>query len=187
MVRASHPTWLSMQLPMDIAQLLGYDPKADGGTAARSISFLTRGSGLLRVVATYPSREALAVETVRNRLIATARPGERLLFTLPTAVSDHLGLKIYSRGERIRGTDDSIVWIVPAPEYYEYRAVLESGKAWTGPSNSPFAHVYLARSLIPFPRELDRLAELEYRLEEEEWRPAVAALQHVGRARRVVL
>jgi hypothetical protein len=187
-LRASHPTWLTMQLPAEVAQLLRYDPKAEpGGVAARSISFLARGSGLVRVVATYPAREALAVETVRDRLLATARPGERLLFTLPGAVAAHLGLKVYSRGERVKGTDDSVVWLLPAPEYYEFRAVLESGKAWSSPSSGPFAHVYLCRSLVPFPRELDRLAELEFRLEEEEWRPAVAALQHVGRGRRVVL
>jgi hypothetical protein len=43
------------------------------------------------------------------------------------------------------------------------------------------------RSLYPFPKELSALAELEYRIEEEEWRPTVEALQRVSRGRRVVL
>ncbi|HYA10322.1 MAG TPA: hypothetical protein VEH10_01435 [Thermoplasmata archaeon] len=187
-VRATHPTWLTMQLPTEVAQLIRFDPHSEpGGTAARSVSFLARGPGITRVIATYPAREALAVETVRDRLLATARPGERLLFTLPGPVASHLGLKVYSRGNRVKGTDDSVVWFVPAPEYYEFRSIVESGKGWSGPSSGPFAHVYLARSLVPFPKELDSLAELEFRVEEDEWRPAVAALQHLGRGRRVVL
>jgi len=187
-VRATHPSWLTMMLPTEVAQMLCFDPTADhGATAARSVSFLARGPGIARVIATYPAREALAVETVRDRLLATARPGERLLFTLPGPVAQHLGLKVYSRGGRVKGTDDSVLWFVPAPEYYEFRSVVEAGKTWTGPSGGPFAHVYLVRSLVPFPKELDGLAELEYRVEDQEWRPAVAALQRLGRSRRAVL
>jgi len=64
---------------------------------------------------------------------------------------------------------------------------VEAGKTWTGPSGGPFARVYVTKSLFPFPKEFQPLAELEYRIEEEEWRPAVEALQRVGRSRRVVL
>ncbi len=187
-VRAMHPTWLTMQLPAEVAELIGFRPE-DGPQreASRTISFLGRGPGFSRVIAALPAREAVAVEAVRNRLVASARPGDRHLFTLPAPIVQHLGLKVYSRGPRLRGTDDAIVWFVPAPEYYEYRSVVESGRPWTGPTGSPFAHVYLAKSLVPFPREFGRLAELEYRIEEEEWRPAVEALRRVARGRRVVL
>ena len=186
--KTTHPTWLTMQLPIEVARLIRFDPESEpGGTAARSISFLSRGPGLARVIATYPAREALAVETVRGRLLATARLGAPHLFTLPTAVAEHLGLKIFSRGDRVKGTDDSIAWLVPAPEYYEYRSVVESRKSWTGPSGGPFAHVYVTRSLVPFPRGFEALGELEFRIEEDEWRPAIAALQHVGRGRRASL
>ncbi len=188
-VRATHPTWLTTQLPGEVADLLHFHPAEDGSgsEASRMIAFLARGPGIVRVIASEPSREALAVETVRNRVVASARTGGRPLFSLPVTVVQHLGLQVYSRGPRLRGTDDTLVWFVPAPEYYEYRSVVESGKRWTAPSGSPFARVYLAKSLVPFPRELDRLAELEYRIEEGEWRPAVEALQRVGRHRRVVL
>lgn len=187
-VRATHPTWLTMQLPTEVAELIGFSPEAGPErVSSRSVSFLARGPGFARVIATYPSREALAVETVRNRLLATARPGERLLFTLPTPVAQHLGLHVYARGPRVRGTDDSLLWFLPAPEYYEFRAVVESGKRWTGPSDGPFAHVYLAKSLVPFSNDFGHLAEREFRIEEDEWRPGIAALQRVGRGRRVVL
>ena len=188
-LRASHPTWLTMQLPSEVADLLRFHPEEGSQRdSSRSISFLGRGPGVARVIATYPAREALAVETVRGRLLASARPGDRHLFSLPTGVVQHLGLQVYSRGPRAgRGTDDGVLWFVPAPEYYEYRSVVEAGRAWTAPSMGPFAHVYLAKSLFPFPRELSQLAELEFRIEEEEWRPGIEALQRVGRSRRVVL
>ncbi len=187
-MRASHPTWLSLQLPSEVADLLGYAPTSkEGGRASQSISFLGRGPGIVRVVATYPAREALAVETVRSRLIATARPGEHLLFSLPAAVGLHLGLQTFVKEPRSRGTDDSVLWFVPAPEYYEYRSIVGSGKPWVRPSSGPLAHVYLAKSLIPLPKEFPRLAETEFRIEEEEWRPGVTALQRVGRGRRVIL
>jgi len=187
-VRATHPTWLTMQLPAEVAELICFRPEAGANRdPSRTISFLARGPGVARVIASHPAREALAIETVRNRLIASARPGERHLFTLPTPVVQHLGLQVYSRGPKLRGTDDRIVWFVPAPEYYEYRSVVEAGKSWSGPTGGPFARVYVMRSLFPFPKEVAALAELEYRIEEEEWRPAVEALQRVGRGRRVIL
>jgi hypothetical protein len=178
-----------MQLPLEVAELIRFRPEeGNSREASRAISFLARGPGIVRVIATHPAREALAVETVRGRLLATARPGERHIFSLPTAVIRHLNLQVYSRGPRAgRGTDDRTIWFVPAPEYYEYRSVLEGGKGWTGPSSGPFAHVYLAKSLFPFPRDFAQLAELEFRVEDEEWRPGIEALQKVGRGRRVVL
>jgi len=188
-LRAGHPTWLTLQLPQEVVELLRFAP-ADGPhrEASRSISFVARGPGLVRVLAAYPAREPLAVETVRGRLLASARPGDRHLFSLPTGVIQHLGLQVYSRGPRAgRGTDDGLLWFVPAPEYYEFRSIVEAGKPWTGPTGSLFAHVYLAKSLYPFPREIAQLSEAEYRIEEEEWRPGVEALQRVGRGRRVVL
>ncbi len=187
-VRATHPTWLTLQLPAEVAELICFRPETGPHRdSSRTISFLARGAGVVRVIASHPAREALAIETVRNRFIASARPGERHLFTLPTPVVQHLGLQVYARGPKLKGTDDRIIWFVPAPEYYEYRSIVEAGKTWNGPSGGPFARVYVAKSLFPFPKEFQPLAELEYRIEEEEWRPAVEALQRVGRGRRVVL
>jgi hypothetical protein len=188
-LRAVHPTWLTMQLPLEVADLLRFRPEEGAAReASRSISFLARGPGIARVISTHEAREALAVETVRGRLLASARPGDRHLFSLPTALVRHLGLQVYSRGPRAgRGTDDRTIWFVPAPEYYEYRSVVGAGKPWTAPSIGPFAHVYVAKSLVPFPRDFAQLAELELRIEEEEWRPGIEALEKVGRGRRVVL
>ncbi|HTT15709.1 MAG TPA: hypothetical protein VMG81_08075 [Thermoplasmata archaeon] len=185
-LRAGHPTWLTMQLPTEVVDLLRFRPEeGPAREASRSIAFVARGPGIVRVLASYPAREALAVETVRGRLVASARPGDRHLFSLPTAVIQHLGLRVTARGPRAgKGTDDCVLWFVPAPEYYEYRSVVDAGRPWTAPASGPFAHVYLTKSLYPFPRELGPLAESEVRVEEEEWRPGMEGLQRSGRGRR---
>jgi hypothetical protein len=185
-LRAVHPSWLTMQLPQEIAELLQYQPESGKDrTSSRTIAFLSRGPGVLRVLAAQPGREVVAIEQVRNRLLANARPGDRLLFNLPAPVLKHLGTQVYSRGPKAgRGTADSLLWLMPAPEYYEYRATVDREEPWKGPSAGPFAHVYLTKSLLPLPKAFEDLADIEYRIEEEEWRPGVAALQRVGRLRR---
>jgi hypothetical protein len=173
-LRAAHPSWLTLQLPAEVGTLIQYDRQEvrDLRTPGRGIAFLARGPGVVRVVASYRAQEILAVETVRNRYIAPAGLSEKGLFSLPGSVAAHLALQVQPRnGSNARFTDDSVIWFLPAPEYY----------GWTGPSTGGFAHVYLCRSLLPFAPDL---AELENRIEAEEWRPRVEALQRAGRSRR---
>jgi hypothetical protein len=185
-VWASHPTWLTLQLPKDVGELIGYHP--EGGSehdSSRTISFLARGPQVARVVATHRAREVLAIETVRGRLIASARPGDRRIFTLPNALTEYLGLRVLQHGPRAgRGTGDGLVWFAPAPEFYEFRSVADEGKVYSRPSNAPFAPVYVTNALYPFPNGLADLADREKQIEEAEWRPAVRMLQRVGRGRR---
>ncbi len=188
-LRAVHPRWFSVQFPEEAAELLQYHPESPAETrlVSRTIAFLARGPGIVRVVAAHPAREAIAVETVRNRLVGTARLGDRMVFNLPYAVIRHLGLLVHSRGPRAgRGSDDGIVWLAQAPEYYEFRGAREAKKEWTGPTSGGFVHLYLMKSIAPFPRELDHLEEVENRIEEREWHPWVAALLKVERTKRVV-
>ena len=183
-LRAVHPTWLTLQLPGEVAQLIQYDPHEARGLRGpgRGIAFFLRGPGIVRVVSTYRSPEVLPIETVGNRFLALARLSEKLVFNLPMQVIRHLGLQTQPRGPNaIRATDDSILWFMPAPEYYEFRAQERSDHGWKGPSPGGLAHVYLAKSIVPFPREL---SDLETRIEAEEWKPRVEALQRVGRSRR---
>lgn len=188
-IKAVHPSWLTSQLPDEVVGLLCLPPvKGPDRDPTAQISFLARGPGIARVIALPHAREPVAVETVRGRLLSTAGPLSTRVFSIPSAVIRHLGLRVYPKGNRGgRGTDDRIIWFAPASEYYEYVARVRTRKEYTGPSSGPFAHVYLMRSLVPFPREMGQLAELELRIEEEEWKPAVDALQRVGRGRRVVL
>jgi hypothetical protein len=182
-LKATHPTYLNLQLPTEVAELIGYDAKEVRSlpAPARGIAFLARGPSVLRVVPTFRASELLPLETLHNRYLAAAHLSEKLIFNLPEAVVAHLGLKVQARGPReAKFTDDGLIWFLPAPEYYEYRARLRAGRPWEGPSGAPLAHAYLARSVIPWEGELDRI---ERRIDREEWAPRLELLERVARSR----
>jgi hypothetical protein len=183
-LRAGHPTYLNLQLPTEVAELIQYDPRevANLHAPGRGIAFLARGPGVVRVVPTFRAGEFLPMETMHNRYLATAHLTEKMLLTLPEAVVSHLGLKVLSRAPRdTRYTDDSVLWFLPAPEYYEYRADERAARGWNGPQGGGLAHLYLARSLLPWPGELE---SIERRIDTEEWMPRLEMLERLRRARR---
>ncbi|MCI4348697.1 MAG: hypothetical protein L3J93_00530 [Thermoplasmata archaeon] len=185
-LKSVRPTWLTLQLPSEVAQLLLYESEegAKGGTPGRGLAYLARGPGIVRVVSAFAAREVLPIEIVRNRYLATAHTTGKLLHNLPQAVIQHLGVHLVVRGpNEARSTDDSLLWFVPAPEYYEFRAKERLGKPWTGPSTEGFAHVYLAKGVLPLPGEFPTLASLEARIEGEEWRPRLEAISRIPRGR----
>lgn len=187
-LRSSHPTWLTMQLPSDAVELLKFkSPSARSNTdGTGSITFLSRGAGIARVVSTHLSREALAVESVRERLLASARPGSRHLFSLPAALLSHLGVQVQVRGPQAgKGTDDQILWFLPSEEYLGFRRAESQGTAWRGPSLGGSGHLYVMRSVLPPPRSLPLLAALEDQIERGDWATAVEAFGSApARARR---
>lgn len=185
-LRAVHPSRLITQLPREVAELLGFPLGGPiGRTDSRSISFLGRGDGLVRVVATYPVREAIALESIRGSLLGSAQFGEKFIFNLPATVLVHLGVQVRISEDRPgRGTADSLLWLLPAPEYYQYRADTGEGKAWTGPlDESDLAHIYLVRSHVPLPKGLSDLYERDREIESQEWAPSLRALRRIGAGR----
>lgn len=185
-VSVSRPTWLSMSLPQEVAELLRLAPKADRPDGSgRSISFLARGPWFLRAVPTEALKEALAVETVRNRLVATARLGEKLQLSFPIRAAEYLRLELVARSKGLRGVEDPFLWIVPAPEYHASRRGHDAPRK--DGADPALPHVYLVRAFVPLPRDLGGLAELESRIEQEEWAPGVEVLQRVGRTRRTAV
>jgi len=185
-LKTVHPTWLTLQLPNEVAELLRYDPEeaSDPRVPGRGLAYLSRGPGIVRVVSAYAARELLPIEIVRDRYLATAHPTAKLLHNLPQGVIQHIGVRILQRGPKgARATDDELLWFLPAPEYYEFRSRERLGKEWTGPSTGGFAHVYLAKSVLPLPGEFPHLADLEARIEAEEWSPRIDALARTARSR----
>ncbi len=185
-VRSVHPTHLNLQMPTEIAEILQYDAAEvrDRHGPARGIAFLARGSDVARVVPIFRAGEVLPIETVENRYLATAHVSDRLVFNLPEAVVGHLRVKVQTRPPNdSRFTDDGLLWFLPAPEYYEYRARQRSPRGWRGPAGGGLAHVYLARSLIPWSPELERI---EHRIDSEEWMPRMRLIERLARARRAL-
>jgi hypothetical protein len=184
-LRAAHPTYLNLQLPTEVASLIELEGLEDrrGGTGGRTIAFLVRGPGVVRVVSSARAEEILPVETVRRRLLASARLTEKLVFALPAAVSRHLGLHIQSGGTgEPRFTDDAVLWFLPSPEYYEFRARERAPKGWTGPAGGGLARVYLSRSELPGKEELE---EVDGRITREEWPARIELVGRSGRGRSV--
>jgi hypothetical protein len=176
-LKAVHPTWLNTMLPTEVAELIQYDLKEvrDLRRPGRGIAFLSRGPGVVRVVAAYRAGDILAIETVHDRYIAPAQVTEKLIFNIPEGVLKHLGVQVQRRSPNgQRSTDDSLLWFLPAPEYYEFRARQRAGKPWVGPSTGGFAHVYLTRGLV---EQFPHLESYEREIENSEWRPRLEALQ----------
>lgn len=180
----THPTWLNLKLPGDAQRVLGYRPRPDDPTgASRTISFVSRGPGVARVLPTYAMREALAVESLRGRFLAAARLSAPLLFSLPAPVLRHLEVELVSPPGRSRSTDDTVMWFLPASEYYAFRRAERTEPAGE-PGERPAVHLYLSRATLPPLRGFAQLAEVERQIERDEWAPGVEALQQVLRGRR---
>ena len=182
-LRAVHPTWLVLQLPKEVADLIQYrDDEVRGlHPPGRGVAFLARGPGVVRVLPSLLGGDVLGVETARNRLLGVARVSDRHLLNLPGVVAHHLGLKVVNApGSPARTTDDSLIWFLPAPEYYDYRAQERTPRGWSGPSTGGFAHVYLAKSVLESPREL---GEMEGRIEAAEWNVRLTAVARSPRPR----
>lgn len=183
-LHALRPTYLNLQLPKEAAVFLGYD----AGEAlrfrspGRGIAFLSRGPDVVRVISSFQAREILPVETLNDRYIGFTRPSRKLVFNLPQTVQQHLGLKVEARGPHgQKMTDDSLVWFIPAPEYYEFAAVLRAGRRWLGPGPGGFPHLYLTKSLFPLDPDLEAA---ERAVETLDWRPRLSTASRLPRVRR---
>jgi hypothetical protein len=162
-----------------------HNPDLARGSSHRTLAFLGRGPGVVRVVSGVPAADVLPIEIVRGRYLGSALATEKGVFNLPLPVLQYLGLRTTPRPPRnARSTDDTLLWFLPAPEYFEFRALEWSGHAWTGPGTGGLAHVYLSRAVLPLPLELSELARSESVIEGEEWRPRAEALGRAIRTRR---
>ena len=133
-LKAVHPTWCNLQLPRDVAQILGLVP----GVPSQAIYFHESEGRRVRVVVT---RE----ECMSSRPVASAQLTEKMVFNLPTALAHHLGIQI-SRTKRGRTTDDMVVWFTPADQYQELRRAPRGGRRPTGLSSGREPQVYVSRN-----------------------------------------
>ncbi len=140
-VKATAPRWLTLQIPRQVAELIGLDARA--AKAWRRIAFLDRGPGVVRVIALGGPASSAEKEPQLARTLAITTPSAGLLLKLPSAVRQHLGLRTLPRGlKRVQGTDDLVAWMVPEPELERVR------QEGVGPG----VHVYLTKSVFPAPR-----------------------------------
>jgi hypothetical protein len=154
------PSWGSLALGEEIVELLGAPPpfkgKADPNSPQpaedpnkRSIAFLNRGKGRLRVINIYRSAHLFASELTQGKLVGQAMPSVQYIFNMPDAVENYLGVKTELVSERrSRRTLDTVAWLIPASEYYAYHQATKDGGKYEVPKDGP-AHVYLTKSYFP--------------------------------------
>lgn len=133
-LKAVHPTWCNLQLPRDVAQVLGLTP----GVPSQTVHFFESEGRQTRVAV---SRE----ECVGSRSIASAQLTEKMVFNLPTALADHLGMQI-SKTKRGRATDEMLVWFTSADQYYGYRRAERGGRRPTNLSPNKGPEIYVSRN-----------------------------------------
>jgi hypothetical protein len=148
-----HPSWGTLILPTEIAELLGVPPPQPKGErpdpSRRTLAFLDRGPGRVRVISLYRSAPTFARAVQRQQLVAQAQVSEKLYMNLPDAVEAHLNLKTVLVPERrSRRTNDMLAWMLPAEEYYTYREATADGAAYGISTKGP-AHIYLVKSYFP--------------------------------------
>lgn len=139
-IRATAPHWLTLQIPRVIARMMGL--RSDLLREGRRLAFMNWGPGVTQVVPLMEGGAERRDASPHDPTLAIATFTVDLLFTLPSAVQNHLGLRIARRGrERVKGTDDIVAWMVPENEWREDEA----------PERGPLPRVYLTRSRFPAP------------------------------------
>lgn len=162
--------------PPELPELLGFASSEEINGLEwheRTLWFLNRGPGVVRVCRGVPDSKMVEKEMAHNRVLGTSRINQYHACDLPEAVLDHLEMRTFEKGEKykLRLTNDSVAWVVPTREYEAWkracapckpagppkrRAVLEALRVKRRgepvpdlPSAPPVVGVYLARIHLP--------------------------------------
>ncbi|MDE1820930.1 MAG: hypothetical protein KGJ23_11245 [Euryarchaeota archaeon] len=184
--KTGHPSYGTTILPLELAEALGLPPVQPKGErpdpSRRSVAFLDRGDGRLRVISVSRSPMVLAAAISQSKVVSQIGLSDKLYFNLPAAVESFLSLKGFRDPENHnRVTDEVLAWLMPAEEYYTFREAKREEKPPLASLGGP-AHVYLMKS--HFPGLLPPLKALEEGEEEVAPRP-VAPLAVSRPARKV--
>jgi hypothetical protein len=148
-----HPSWGTLILPSEVSELMGVPPPLEKGErpdpARRTLAFLDRGPGRVRVISLFRSAQVFAEAVEERRLIGQAQVSDKLYLNLPDAVEDHLNLKRWFVPERrSQRTNDMLAWMIPAEEYYAWREATQDRSPHVLPPSGP-ANIYLVKSYFP--------------------------------------
>ena len=105
-LHATEVNGTTLQIPKEAAKLIGL--RADLRSPGNGVAFLDRGPRVLRVMAMADPSVGATKEST-DALIAVATPTNRLIFSLPKRVREHLRL----------GRRPVVAWVVPEQEWVE--------------------------------------------------------------------
>lgn len=144
-VKAATTSWMYTSIPYEVAQLIGSREEVIEKLPnhLRTLAFLNRGPGRLRIVPSYNSQELLQREMYDVVSICQINP--HLAIRITEKVATHLGLDVRRKGNRGFESFDPIAFVVPQSEYLGYVDAAVKGTTYEA---KEVGHVYLAKPVI---------------------------------------
>lgn len=144
-LKASTTSWMYTSIPYEVAQLIGCreDVIEKLPHHLRTLAFLNRGPGRLRIIPSYNSQELLQREMYNVVSICQINPHNAI--RINEKVATHLDLDVRRKGTKGFESFDPIAFVAPLGEY---RAYVDTQVQGTTYEAREVGHVYLAKPVI---------------------------------------
>ncbi len=144
-LKASTTSWMYTSIPYEVAQLIGCreDVIEKLPHHLRTLAFLNRGPGRLRIVPSYNSQEVLQKEMYDVVSICQINPHNAI--RINEKVASHLELDVRRKGSKGFESFDPIAFVAPQNEYLAFVEASAKGATY---EPREVGHVYLAKPVI---------------------------------------
>ena len=142
-LKACTTSWMYTSIPYEVAQLIGAreDVIEKLPHHLRTLAFLDRGPGRLRIVPSYNSQELLQKEMYG--VVSLCKINPHLAIRITEKVAKHLELDVRRKGNRGFESYDPIAFVAPLNEYRGYVKVASKGTMYDAKEVS---HIYIAKA-----------------------------------------
>ena len=142
-LKAATTSWMYTSIPYEVAQLIGAREDVIEKLPAhlRTLAFLDRGPGRLRIVPSYNSQELLQKEMYG--VVALCKINPHLAIRITEKVARHLELDVRRKGNRGFESYDPIAFVAPSDEYRGYVEAAAKGGTY---EPKEVGHVYLVKA-----------------------------------------
>ena len=143
MLKAATTSWMYTSIPYEVAQLIGAreDVIEKLPPHLRTLAFLDRGPGRLRIVPSHNSQELLQEEMYGVVSICKINP--HLAIRITEKVAKHLELDVRRKGKGGFESCDPIAFVAPLREYREYVETASKGGNY---EPKEVGHVYITKA-----------------------------------------
>lgn len=142
-LKAATTSWMYTSIPYEVAQLIGAreDVIEKLPSHLRTLAFLDRGPGRLRIVPSYNSQELLQKEMYG--VVSLCKINPHLAIRITEKVAKHLELDVRRKGSRGFESYDPIAFVAPSDEY---RGCVEAAAKGGTYEPKEVGHVYLTKA-----------------------------------------
>lgn len=142
-LKAATTSWMYTSIPYEVAQLIGAQEVTIEKMPPhlRTLAFLDRGPGRLRIVPSYNSQELLHEEMYG--VVSLCKINPHLAIRITEKVAKHLELDVRRKGNRGFESYDPIAFVAPLHEYREY---VEAASKGTTYEPREVSHIYMMKA-----------------------------------------